>query len=230
MIAERKACSGIGPGAVVVPGLEALRSVFAGLARLMPNEAQKAIVNTTMEDTSAYLSNRHIQCYVEDSLEDLLDAPPKKQGPIIAIAHSMGSLLLYKTLFTGLRRLKRPVYLITIGSMLAEPSVQQAMLGSLTEFPAPIPPAVVWWRNVMNDGDVLAFKASEAFESDVPGKRPLDVTIRVGNGINRHSAGLYLSSPEFGRLVHQAWCSSSLGEQGCSAPIIPDEGRSNRAR
>ncbi|MEP7306488.1 MAG: hypothetical protein ABJA98_13305 [Acidobacteriota bacterium] len=40
MIAERKACFGIGPGAVVVPGLETLRSVFAGLARLMPNDAQ----------------------------------------------------------------------------------------------------------------------------------------------------------------------------------------------
>ena len=43
--------------------------------------------------------------------------------------------------------LERPVYLITSGSMVTQPSVQRALLGSHTTGQVPVPLAVMWWRN-----------------------------------------------------------------------------------
>ena len=84
----------------------------------------------------------------------------------------MGSLIVYKNLMNSLKNVPAPVYLLTIGSMLGERAVQRTLLGSLSEFPAPVPLPVFWWRNILNRGDLLAFRSHDAFVSTYPAKMP----------------------------------------------------------
>jgi hypothetical protein len=201
-----------------------VRDLLLAIARQMPNAAERALVNLKIRDTERYLSNESIACGVDSGLEGALEEGLQERQigqsqsiptgtPVIVVAHSMGSMILYKNLMGPLKHLSRPVYVITIGSMLGERAVQRTLLGSHAAYPAPVPLPVTWWRNVLNRGDLFAFASNGAFFSQHPSKRPKDIRINTGNQ-NRHSATGYLSSREVGDVLRESWC-LALDQPSC---------------
>jgi hypothetical protein len=189
-----------------------LRNLFLNIEAQMPNAAERKLLEWRLTDTETYLSDAKISCAVENLVESsLLET---KGAPVIVIAHSMGSMIFYKVLMQ--RAVKtQPIFLITIGSMIAQPTVQRTLLGSHSAFPAPVPPPVVWWRNVINTGDMLAFPAAAAFYSQIPSKKPTDIKINT-HSADPHSATEYLRTREIGDLVRQAWCSAKSNSPNCN--------------
>lgn len=77
------------------------------------------------------------------TFDEALKAIPA--GPVIILAHTLGSMIAYKNLMNVLlindeRQKGRSIYVITMGSLLAHSNVQRALLGSHARFPAPVRP------------------------------------------------------------------------------------------
>lgn len=198
------------------------RKVLVAAAGQLPSAAQQALLNSQMEDTAKYLSNGSVACAVDGGLAALWDELPAG-APVIVVAHSMGSMVLYKNLMGSLARSTQPTYIITIGSMIAVPAVQRTLLGSNAGYPAPVPLPVVWWRNIVNKGDFLAFDARTSFRSETLAKIPIDLLLDTV-GDDRHAATAYLASTTFGSTLREAWCLASRLPATCS-PSSSDTGR-----
>lgn len=202
-----------------VTGVDEVRDLFLAIARQMPNAAERALVQWRMRDTEKYLRDFTLACVVDSRLLVMLDSIPRRV-PLVIVAHSMGSMIIYKNLLEFMEPLRHQsnprVYLVTIGSMLGEPAVQRTLLGSHAGYPGPVPLPVVWWRNVLNKGDLLAFKARNAFKSEYLNKVPKDIAIDT-RGRNRHSAVGYLGSPDFGQVLREAWCTAAPTNPSCAA-------------
>jgi hypothetical protein len=92
--------------------------------------------------------------------------------------------------------------------MLGDSGVQRSLLGTIAEFPAPVPLPVRWWRNFVNKGDFLAFSASKSFTSTEATKEPVDEPVDL-MGDDRHSAVGYLGGAVFARRLNEAVCLAS---------------------
>jgi hypothetical protein len=201
--------------AYVAAGAEAiptLRNLLASLAERVPADVQRAAISHLMKDTSTYLGNGRVACAVDEGLKDMWASIPATT-PIVVVAHSMGSMVLYKNLMNKLQD-SHSVYLLTIGSMLGNATVQKTLLGSLADYPAPVPLPVVWWRNFTNDGDHLAFLTADSFASETAAKRPIDVALKVGTA-DPHAATVYLASSTFGIVLGEIWCELVTGDKTC---------------
>jgi hypothetical protein len=194
--------------------LATIRDSILSIASQMPNALERRLAETIVGDTELYLSDAGVACAVDYTIQEAFLR--RRGAPIVVIAHSMGSMVVYRILmdYFGRIGLASPVYLITMGSMVAQPSVQRALLGSHAAYPAPVPVPVVWWRNLINKGDILAFAARDAFYSGTPTKRAQDVIIDAP-GASRHSALVYLSSGEFGRTLREAMCLACSAKPAC---------------
>jgi hypothetical protein len=190
--------------------MEDMRDVILKLAGL-PNDASRALVAWRLSDTEKYLRNGGIACKVDLGLDDVFREASESASALVVVAHSMGSLIVYKNLMNALKGVPVPVYLLTIGSMLGERTVQRTLLGSLSEFPAPVPLPVFWWRNVLNRGDLLAFRSHDAFSSTYPAKVPKDIEINTSK-TDRHDAAEYLQARATAEALREAWCAGL--EQG----------------
>ena len=158
-----------------------------------------------MKDVEAYLGNGSAACAVDKRLRNAVGDGAAGQRlpaetPVIIVAHSLGSMVTYKNLMNRLADTQRPVYLVTIGSMLGARVVQQTLLGSHAAFPAKVPLPVKAWWNVVNTQDRLAFPAAPAFASNFPAKRPRDIRLDLG-GPDAHSVTRYLSTLSGGRAI-----------------------------
>jgi hypothetical protein len=125
---------------------------------------------------------------------------------------------------TNLSILPIHVYLVTFGSMLAELEVQRALLGSHLQPPFLVPAAVEWWRNVMNRGDLLAFRSEGLFSTNRPQSAPKDIPINTQQMrernvasyyVSRHDAGAYLRDPSTAKAIRQAWCAVTPESADC---------------
>ena len=197
----------------------AVRDRLASRAGQLPSDVQRSLLNLRMKDVAIYLSNGSLACAVDNRFERTMDSAAgdglsrDARRPVIVVAHSLGSMIVYKNLIN--RPTKTPVYLVTIGSMIGDAGVQRSLLGSAAAYPAPVPLPVAWWRNLVNNGDLLAFKASPAFTSSEPSKRPVDDLLDLQNE-DRHSAAGYLGSPNFARRLNEALCLASGQPAGCA--------------
>lgn len=209
--------TGAGEVADRAPGWSLWSSVRDGLlavAAQLPNALQRRLLSSRLEDVTAYLSNGGIACGVDTRFQRMLNPatgaePGQPHRPIIIVAHSLGSMVVYKNLMN--RPPDSSVYFLTIGSMLGNASVQRSLLGTFAKTPAPVPLPVRRWRNFVNRGDLLAFDASKAFASEIPEKRPVDVKLKLDNE-DKHSAADYLASAAFAVNFRESWClASGLG-------------------
>ena len=224
ILAGSQACDfGTGLGEVVnrAPGYELwdkVRDTLVAAARQLPNGTQRRILQLRMQDVGRYLGNGSLACGVDNSFKATVTAAGRdrfgKTRPVIIVAHSLGSMITYKNLRNALSDFTSPIYLITVGAMIGDAGVQHALLGAVSDYPAPVPLPVTWWRNIINDGDFLAFKTEGAFFSSNAAKRPTDEWIRLGN-VDRHSATDYLGSPLFGQRIVEAWCRASDAPATC---------------
>jgi hypothetical protein len=199
--------------------LPSLRDFFTHLAEGLNNQQQRALANVIVKDVEAYLGNGSAACAVDERLRNAIGDGAAGQrlpaeAPVVIVAHSLGSMVTYKNLMNRLADTQRPVYLVTIGSMLGERVVQQTLLGSHAAFPAKVPLPVKAWWNIVNTQDRLAFTAAPAFASNFPAKRPRDIQLDLG-GPDAHSVTRYLSSRSGGRAITEAWCAGSPSDTGC---------------
>ena len=198
-----------------------LRSFIAHAAESLNNSEQQALAQSLIKDVETYLQNGEAACAVDGRLRDAIGdgAAPQRlppDAPVILVAHSLGSMVAYKNLMNRLADTHRPVYLITIGSMLGARVVQQTLLGSHAGYPAKVPLPVKGWWNIANTQDTLAFPAAPAFTSNTPSKRPKDFVVDLG-GPDGHSVTRYLGSAEVGHAIADAWCAASPATAGCKS-------------
>jgi len=207
-------------------GAEALRAIgwslwpkardfFLASAQQLPDSAKSTVVDHFIPDTGKYLENGKVACGVDDALEAIWKEVPEGTA-IVAVAHSMGSIVLYKNLTGQLRNTANPVYLITIGSMIAQPDVKATILGALQKPPALVPGPVKWWRNIVNRGDLLAFPDANAFYATDPARRPVDLDMNSAAS-DRHSASEYLKSDVMGHTLRAAYCQAVGAKAGCAS-------------
>jgi len=200
-----------------------LRDLFLKAAGRLPNDASRAVVDAVAHDTEVYLGNQRIGCAVDKALEKIIFDSSQSTDSFIVVAHSMGSLVAYKTFLNNLGALPVHVYFLTFGSMLAELDVQRALLGSLLTPPPVVPMPVEWWRNVVNRGDLLAFPSAGVFFTENPAKAPKDLPINTpqtsANGtayfVSRHDAGAYLRDPSTANAIREAWCAVASESPDC---------------
>jgi hypothetical protein len=223
-----RGCSFLDKGAAdayKAPGMSkwpSLRDLFAHAAEGLNNQEQKALVAAVMADVETYLGNGAPACAVDGRFRDAFGDGAAAQrippdGPVVIVAHSLGSMVAYKNLMNRLADTHRPVYLVTIGAMVGARVVQQTLLGSHADYPAKVPLPVKGWWNVVNTQDSLAFAAAPAFTSGTPSKRPHDTILDLV-GPDGHSATRYLESAAVGHAIADAWCAASLKGAACSAP------------
>lgn len=204
------------PGRTVWPEL---RSVLLGIAAQIPAGAQRTLLNHIMQDTETYLSTGSAACAVDQRLRRAVGEDPAAAAlptgvPVVVIAHSLGSMITYRNLMGKLEQVGRPVYLVTIGSMLGEKTVQRTLLGAHAAYPAPVPLPVLGWWNVVNSRDKIAFPAAPAFATDHAQKRPRDLVRDLG-GPDAHNATRYLRSVTVSNAIAEAWCMASKKPAGC---------------
>jgi hypothetical protein len=199
-----------------------LRNFFAKIAEGLNNAQQRAALDALMKDVETYLGNGSAACAVDGRIRDAFGDGASAQHlssdvPVVIVAHSLGSMIIYKNLMNRLADTKRPVYLVTIGSMLGARVVQQTLLGSHAAYPANVPLPVKAWWNVVNTEDPIGFPAERAFASGVSSKRPHDYVLDLGgHGVDGHLATRYLGSEAVGRAIAEAWCAASPKEPGCT--------------
>ena len=162
-------------------------------------------------DTRAYLNFYSVEyCSVQKGLEKGMALGGNR--PLIIVAHSMGTLAVYRELLpTTQPPSKHVVRFISLGSQLGfQPMVQQLNGKRLPPYPYPV---VDSWVNIHDVADALAWPTYDAqrnlFDSGgVAHVLPIDLPI-TGDAAH-HSITAYLENPIVVRAITSAWCDASF--------------------
>lgn len=145
--------------------------------------AFRALVRRTFKDVHAYFFGglKDPMCQVlRDELNDL-------DGPVVVVAHSLGSIIAYDVLreqqFAGLEL----ALFMTVGSPLGVTEVQD-----LVARPLQVPAAAAAWRNVCDGLDMVALDKTVKDEY-TPADRITDFLVR-NTSPNHHGIREYLST------------------------------------
>jgi hypothetical protein len=173
-------------------------------------KADSVVTYRVMGDVYLFLSDLWKRCGTETRLLNALRRADAEQRPVIIVAHSLGSLVVYSYLagrqpgsFRGfdIRRL------VTIGSMLSVPEVYRAILGSMVNPPIPAPAEIKSWVNVRDGLDYLAFDLGGIVGGHPGSAPPRDVATRgTGRPWTAHDAAAYLRDAATSRAIAWAWC------------------------
>lgn len=192
------------PGGVF---LDDIRSSTNRISTTFINNA--GVLVTT--DTRTYLNFHSVEyCSVKKALEKGMAVAGNR--PLIIVAHSMGTLAVYRELLTTTSAPgTRVVRFISLGSQLGfQPMVQQ--LAGKRRPPYPYP-SVDSWVNIHDVADALAWPTYDAqrnlFDSGgVAHVPPIDVPITGARA--HHSITAYLEHPMVVRAIASAWCEASV--------------------
>ncbi len=142
--------------------------------------------------------------------------------PVILVAHSLGSLVVYSYLEGHIQSCQpfdvRQV--VTIGSMLSLPEVYRSILGVMVNSPIPWPDPVRDWTNIRDPRDPLAFQYGGLMVSGLIHQYSEILLSSSPGGMQAHDAGNYLRNPTTAKVILGAWCKalrdSQATEPGCS--------------
>lgn len=152
----------------------------------------------------------------------------RRSGPVLLIAHSLGAIVAYDTLWkfsrTGEYRPEfsdRPIDLwITIGSPLSDPTVRRHLRGSGATGPRRFPANVRRWVNVTAEDDFVAHDETAADDftdmveaglvETIDDHQIYNLAVRRGRS-NPHSSAGYLIHPTVTALVAD-WLLGAIGD------------------
>jgi hypothetical protein len=171
-----------------------------------------------LRDLRRYIQNQseiaeHTRQILKTSLRQARDA----QRPILLIAHSMGSVIAYESLWQMSRANREPMQidlLLTMGSPLAQNYIQKRLKGSDAIGNVRYPDNIRNWINLSAIGDLTAIVPAlrSAFEGmleaalvDDIDDRQIDNWFRLDGVLNAHSEYGYLANPETGAIVSNWW-------------------------
>jgi hypothetical protein len=176
----------------------------------------RALAELVVADVYTYLSDLQRRCEARGRFLRALVSVTNQNRPVIVVAHSLGSLIVYDYLqdsftpagFTPFRIAR----FVTMGSMLSVPEVYRAIFGAFVKPPLPVPPQILEWVNVRDKLDPLAFSMAPAI-ADRLGKMQIVETRTAGvkNPFRAHDARNYLSDSGTARAVAWAWCQAWPG-------------------
>jgi hypothetical protein len=167
----------------VVEGEDQVGPEMLPLPRDARVAAFRALVKVTFKDVYAYFFGG----FKDRMRATLREALAGTTGPVIVIAHSLGSIIAYDVLREpGQANLDCPLF-VTVGSPLGVTEVQDVVERELE-----VPAAVTAWRNVADGRDLVALDRTIRPEYD-PAHRCTDFLV-VNDSPNHHGIRQYLAS------------------------------------
>jgi hypothetical protein len=175
-----------------------------------------------LRDLKRYVQNRseiaeHTRQILKASLRQARDA----KRPILLMAHSMGSVIAYESLWQMSRANREPIQidlLLTMGSPLGQNYTQKRLKGSDAIRSVRYPDNIGSWVNLSAVGDLTAIKPAlrsgfrGMLESELLADiddRQVDNWFRLDGVLNTHSEYGYLGNPETAAIVSEWWRSRS---------------------
>lgn len=176
-----------------------------------------------LRDLKRYVQNQgeiaeHTRQILKTSLRQARDA----ERPIMLMAHSMGSVIAYESLWQmsrANRELIRIDMLLTMGSPLGQNYIQSRLKGNDAIGNVRYPNNIRNWVNLSAVGDLTAIVAelrhgfAEMLEAGLIENiddRQVDNWFRLDGVLNTHSEYGYLANPETAAIVADWWRSVSL--------------------
>jgi len=198
-------------------------SVADRVPALIPLIASPAI-RSTIEETLVYFANTDgIGVKIRELLANRLLDAFKDNRPVQIIAHSMGSVIVYDTLWEmsrDSRSAHKISQLVTIGSPLGLRFVQKRLLGAAEKGARRYPSTIRTWVNISAMGELTALdrEFADDFQQMVELGLLEDIHdhyqdvynyYRDGNGLNVHRSYGYLVNPITGKVVSD-WLARAL--------------------
>ncbi len=175
-----------------------------------------------LRDLRRYVQNQgeiaeHARQILKTSLRQARDA----ERPILLMAHSMGSVIAYESLWQMSRANREPMridMLLTMGSPLGQNYIQKRLKGSDAIGNVRYPDNIRLWVNLSAVGDLTAIVPelrpgfAEMLEAGLVediDDRQIDNWFRLDGILNTHSEYGYLANPETAAVVSDWWRSVS---------------------
>jgi len=189
--------------------------LFPFLLKLFPGKLQ-----TTAAEINRYFKNKkNIACDVREQLKQELRPILNTTDKILVIAHSMGSIIAYDTLWelSHLERHPNKIDLfLTIGSPLGMNYVQRRLMGNPYTGKKKYPTNIKHWVNISSTGDITAL--GHIFANDFSEMRTLKLIDSIDDhcegifnffhnedGLNCHRSYGYLVNPAIGKVIADWW-------------------------
>lgn len=186
---------------------------------LIPHIANEKL-ELHLRDLRRYVQNRgNIAQQVRQKLKRPLRAAHAAKRPILLIAHSMGSVIAYESLWQMSRADREPMdidLLLTMGSPLGQRYIQNRIKGCDAIGAVRFPDNIRRWINLSSVGDLTAL--DPALQNDFGDMTELGLVeciddrevynwFRLDGELNTHSEYGYLVNPETAAIVVDWWWS-----------------------
>lgn len=188
---------------------------FPFLLKLM-----KGALKSTANEINHYFKNENnIACNIREKLKIQLRPILEKNEPVLIIAHSLGSVIAYDTLWelSHLENFSGKVdTFLTIGSPLGMNYVQRRLTGHQYKNKKKYPDIIKHWINISAEGDITALDRVFADDFSAMVKLKLIENIedhcegiynyfRNEEGLNTHRSYGYMVNPAVGKVIADWW-------------------------
>lgn len=163
-------------------------------SRSIARDTQEKLLEVLLNDVYKYLLDKNAQSRIEGRLLKVLDRMDK---PFILIAHSLGSVIAWKTLAQYKRKIDIPTF-ITLGSPLGMDVLKNELKNQMGLNNFFKPPQVTRWFNFADPLDVVA--SDKTLSDEYKGRLIKDELIF---NTDTFKAGVYGSHSFTGYLSHQ---------------------------
>lgn len=190
--------------------------LFPWLISLIPDPR----IKKSIQETRRYFENHdNVACHIRQAQKEPLRAAAKDNDKILLIAHSMGSVIAYDSLWEldHLENLKHCVdCLLTIGSPLGMRYVQSRLLGQGASTRQRYPRNIRRWVNISAHGDLVALDQTlendfiEMLENSMIEEikdiyKDVYNTYHDDKGMNVHKSYGYLMNPKVSAEICNWW-------------------------
>jgi hypothetical protein len=193
--------------------------MFPAVIALLPKS-----VSATVKETNRYFKNKdNIACDIREVLKQQLRPMLENKEKILIIAHSLGSVIAYDTLWelSHIEKLSGKIdCLLTIGSPLGMNYVQRRLLGNERKEKLKYPTNIYNWINVSATGDKVA--VDRILAKDFAEMINLGIINSIEDycdgiynffhneqGLNCHRSYGYLVNPVVGNVIANWWKQAS---------------------